>query len=104
MGVEKAQDQYLAGKPGHINSPSVLVRQDGARDPFPDTQRFWVRGACLKLLYHRQAAGSKGLLLKIVEFANCDAFRVAQCPLVQNRKIDQLSWYKPSEGRIFFYR
>src|ERR1700740_1416729 len=103
MAVEKAQDQYLAGKPGHINSPSVLVRQDGARHPFPDTQRFWVRSTGLKLLYHRQAAGSKGLLLKIVEFANCDAFRVAQCPLIQNRKIDQLSRCKPGEERIFLY-
>src|SRR5215472_5656378 len=104
MGVEKIQDQYLAGKPGHINWPSVLVRQDGARHPFPDSQRSWVGCTCLKPLYHRQAAGSKGLLLKIVELANCDAFRVAQCPLIQNRKIDQLSRCKPGEERIFPYR
>ena len=90
MSVEKIQNHYLAGKPRDINSPSVLVRQDGARHPFPNSQRFWLRRTCLKLLYHRQATGCQGLLLKIAEFANCDAFCVAHMsphPESQNRPI-----------------
>ncbi len=85
--VKKYQDQLLAD-PDFNPEFDQLMDGTGITDAIAQSEN--------------QAAGSEGLLLKIVEFANCDAFRVARCSLIQNRKIDQLPRYKPGKGRSSF--